>query len=293
MFCVRLIIIILLIQGFEVNAQVMQKRVFESFHSEFVLPRRVDVYLPPDYPAGAPYQVLYMHDGQNLSDPSTSTHSIPWKADSALLALMEDGSIKPCILVGIWNTPKRYQEYAPQPAFTSLSDSTVGKIIQEYGELPYSDLYLKFLVNELKPFIDKEFLTNPLAGSTAIAGSSMGGLISLYALCSYPEVFGRAACVSIHWPILTRVKDKTMFSLFKNWLSGHLPQAGGHVIYMDRGTETLDSLYAPYMEEIEQLFAEKVVPATRYSIRAFEGAAHDEASWAIRFPEVVKYLFQP
>ncbi len=274
------------------NGQVMQKTGYTAFPSEFVAPRRVDVYLPPDYPAKAPYRVLYMHDGQNLSDPATSMRSMPWKADSSLMHLMQEGEIPPCILVGIWNTSARYQEYAPQPAFTGASDSLKQKINEHYGEMPYSDRYLRFITEELKPFIDREYQTDASSKSTAIAGSSMGGLISLYALCKYPGVFGSAACLSIHWPILTKVNDKSMFHSFSRWLEENLPNDGEHLIYLDQGTETLDSLYAPYMNEIRQLFIRVAFPTDCYSIRVFEGAAHEESAWAERFAEVLRYLYR-
>jgi len=94
-----------------------KKDVFDFFPSDHVAPRRVDVYLPPGYPSQAPYNVLYMHDGQNISDDSTSTNGVSWKADSTLFELMRLKEVPPTILVGVWNTKSRYREYAPMPCF--------------------------------------------------------------------------------------------------------------------------------------------------------------------------------
>lgn len=271
----------------------MKRISIESFNSAYLVPRQVDIYLPAGYPEAGKYHVLYMHDGQNLSNPATSTFNTPWRADEALSRLMREGKIPPTILVGIWNTSERYQEYAPSPAFANLSESTKAAIRQNYGEIPYGEVYLRFIVEELKPFIDKEYKTIPGPSATSIAGSSMGGLSSLYALCAYPEVFSRAACLSIHWPILTKVPDDSMFSTFFEWVKSNLPADGNHRLYMDRGTATLDSLYKPYMDRVELMMKESGFPSEQYKIKVFEGAEHNEIAWANRFEEVLVFLLGP
>lgn len=275
--------------GFCQNAS-MKLVEINDFQSQFIQARRVDVYLPEGYPKNAPYNVLYMHDGQNLSDTSFAFGGISWQANKVLAQLMTSNEVEPTILVGLWNTEKRYQEYAPMPAFVSLSDSTANKIVNEYGEIPYSDRYLSFLVKELKPFIDENYMTSPLAKSTIIAGSSMGGLISLYAICKYPEVFGSAGCVSIHWPILTRVHDAKLFDNFALWLKKNLPAEGRNRIYYDYGTETLDSLYEPYQLKIDEIMKASGYQENLWISRKYEGAAHNEASWNARLHEIFRYI---
>lgn len=277
------------IAGFCQNAS-MKLVEIKDFQSEFIQSRRVDVYLPQGYPKNAPYHVLYMHDGQNLSDTSFAYGGITWQADKVLAQLMTSNKVEPTILVGIWNTEKRYQEYAPMPAFVSLSDSTANNIVKEYGEIPYSDRYLSFLVKELKPFIDQEYKTNPSAEATVIAGSSMGGLISLYAICKYPDVFGSAGCISAHWPILTRVHDIKMFDNFALWLRKNLPAEGRNRIYYDYGTETLDSLYEPYQLKINEIMKASGYHENLWISRKYEGSAHNEASWNARLPQIFKYI---
>ena len=120
----------------------------------------------------------------------------------------------------------------------------------------------------------------------------MGGLISLYAICKYPNVFGSAVCVSIHWPILTRVHDKKMFDNFASWLRKNLPAEGRNRIYYDYGTETLDSLYEPYQLKIDEIMRLSGFDENKWTTRKFEGAAHNEASWNARLPDVFKYILQ-
>ena len=171
--------------------------------SRFVPARRVDVWLPPGYAATASgrYPVIYMHDGQNLFDPATTFGGVPWSVDLAMLRLIAAGRTSGAIIVGIWNAGmERDLEYMPQKdlpgAFVQFSHGTPDQPITRLR----SDAYLKFLVEELKPFIDRTYRTKPDAPNTFVMGSSMGGLISAYALAEYPQVFGGAGCVSTHLP---------------------------------------------------------------------------------------------
>ncbi len=166
--------------------------------------RKISVWIPNGYAQpGVKYRVLYMHDGQNLFDSTTAYGHKEWKVDETVSKLLTQESIEPCIVVGIWNTPKRFLEYAPAKPFQWMPDKARKQIENApyYRGTPLSDAYLRFIVEELKPFIDSNFQVDPSPAATFIAGSSMGGLISLYALCEYPHVFGGAACISTHWPL--------------------------------------------------------------------------------------------
>src|ERR1039458_459727 len=167
---------------------------YKSFQSKFVDSREVDVWLPPGYNqnSSAKYPVLYMHDGQNLFDPHLSYTGVPWGVDKAIARLSSEGKIRAAIVVGIWNTPKRFGEYMPQKAVSVTNTAQLPGIpIPTHDEI-VSDNYLKFIVEELKPFIDAHYRTLPGRADTFIMGSSMGGLISAYAVAEYPKVFGGA-----------------------------------------------------------------------------------------------------
>lgn len=118
------------------------------------------------------------------------------------------------------------------------------------------------MVEEVKPFIDKKYSTNKSVEHTFVMGSSMGGLISLYALCEYPEVFGGAACMSTHVPMilsneLSKEKADQWSEAFRNYLDKNLPKANSRMIYMDRGDATLDAYYPPYQDKLDSLMARK------------------------------------
>lgn len=155
--------------------------------------RRIWLYLPPDYVTGKKrYPVLYMHDGQNLFDEFTAGFG-EWGIDECVDSMIRKG--KPaCIVVGIDNGPQRLNEYNPY-------DSKFGK-----GE---GEQYIDFIANTLKPFIDKNYRTLSLKETTIIAGSSMGGLISWYAMLKYPGIFGNAGVFSPSFWIAPEIKALT------------------------------------------------------------------------------------
>lgn len=264
----------------------------DSFPSKFVASRRVDVWLPKGYnpEESKKYSVLYMHDGQNLFIPGLSYSGSEWMVDETLSDLMDKGLIADCIVVGIWNTPKRFMEYAPAKPFALFPDSLKAKIVAERGGEALSDSYLKFIVKELKPYIDRHYKTLRNYKNTTIMGSSMGGLISLYAICEYPKVFGQAGCVSTHWPYSLKTNSSYASLFMVKYLQQALPTDGKHKIYFDYGTGTLDSLYEPHQHRIDSLMVAKGYTSATWITRKFEGAFHSETSWQKRLDIPVKFL---
>jgi predicted alpha/beta superfamily hydrolase len=173
-----------------------------NFGSKFAASRPFDIWLPPGYFDSAnSYPVLYMQDGQNLFDPDTSFSGIPWSMDKAIARLMKTGKIPGVIVVGIWNTSQRRREYMPQKPYHSPGLRPQRGVLNHMaGGKPLSDAYLKFLVCEVKPFVDSNYRTRLDQPHTYIMGSSMGALISLYAISEHPYIlFHGAGYVSIHW----------------------------------------------------------------------------------------------
>lgn len=261
----------------------------ENFKSKYISSRNIDIWLPKDYNANKKYAVLYMHDGQMLFDSSITWNKQEWGVDETLSDLFKNPDIKECIVVGIWNSGKgRHSDYFPQKPFEKLSDEfldSISKIYTEeilYGNGPLSDNYLKFIVNELKPYIDKNYSTQPDLKSTFVAGSSMGGLISIYAICEYPEIFGGAACLSSHWTGIFTNKHNPIPNKFMDYLQNNLPEPDNHKIYFDYGTETLDSLYEPYQQRIDSIMILKGYSGKNWKTLKFEGADHSEDSWRKR-----------
>eukprot|EP01034_Spumella_vulgaris_P046103 gene46103-57488_t len=171
-----------------------------DFPSAQVAPRKVMVWLPPGYdPKGERYPVLYMHDGQKLFNPATNTGGQAWEVHKRMAALAATGAVRPAIIVGIASTRDRAREYGPAQAVDALAPELRAALLGDPpvpGGLPtLSEQYLRFIVDELKPAIDARFRSSPERADTFIMGSSMGGMISLYALARYPEVFAGARFV--------------------------------------------------------------------------------------------------
>jgi predicted alpha/beta superfamily hydrolase len=273
------------------------------FPSRYVEARDIDVWLPPDYSADKRYQVLYMQDGQMLFDPTTSWNKQAWNVHLNLAALMERGEVADTLIVAIPNAGKyRYSEYFPKKYLASVPPKLRADYVRraQHGKA-LSDAYLRFVVKELKPAIDKRFSTRPEAASTFIMGSSMGGMMAVYALCEYPQVFGGAAAMSTHWvgkPSAWGTPEAIQNTAFPmaafRYLQQHLPAPATHRLYMDHGTTGLDVIYGPH-----QSFVDEIVREAGYSdegadanwqSRVFEGTGHTEKDWSARLDIPLQFL---
>jgi predicted alpha/beta superfamily hydrolase len=224
--------------------------------------RRIWVYLPENYSDGSTtrYPVLYMHDGQNIFDDATS-YSGEWGLDE----FFDTTFLKKCIVVGIDNGgTKRLNEYNP------YDNDRFGK-----GE---GDLYVDFLVKTLKPFIDKRYRTLKGKTSTWIAGSSMGGLISMYAVLKYPAVFGGAGVFSpAFWISGPRIYDD-------------IRKKGKKVnsrIYFYGGKLEGESMVPDMIKAYDEM--QKVSRSTMITVIRDEGK-HNEAAWRREFPLFYQWL---
>jgi predicted alpha/beta superfamily hydrolase len=226
--------------------------------------RDVDIYLPPSYADSGRHPVVYMQDGQNLSDPSMA-FADTWHLESVFAKLAGAG-IEP-IVVGVHNTDRRLFEYSPFP------DKKRGG-----GD---GDAYLGFLIHTLKPQIDRRFRTRPSVSDTAIAGSSMGGLISLYAWLRHPDVFGLAAVMS---PALWFGRDP----LFDFVQSSAFPSGR---LYVDVGTAEGDEA----LRDARALWTclQKKTSPDRAQVIYLEdeGGGHEEGAWGRRLSGALEFLF--
>lgn len=274
---------------------------FENFKSKFVKPRNVDVWLPANYNKNKKYAVLYMHDGKGLYDSTIMWNKQEWGVDETLGKLMASKKIKNTIVVGIWNSEStRHDEYFPQKPFESLTQpekDTVSAHLQKMNRIkdtfkPSSDNYLKFIVEELKPFIDSAYATLPDQFNTFIAGSSMGGLISMYAICEYPNVFGGAACLSTHWPGTFAVTNNPIPDAFLNYMRQNLPDPKTHKLYFDYGDQTLDALYPALQAKADQVLKTKGYTSKNWTTQFFPGENHSEKAWNKRLNIPLQFLLQ-
>ena len=273
----------------------------ENFQSKYIPSRNIDVWLPEDYSTQNKYAVLYMHDGQMLFDATKSWNKQEWGVDEAMSELLKDGKIRKTIVVGIWNTEFRHSEYFPQQPFESLPQNFQDSLLS-FGSRNQnaslfktkvcSDNYLKFIVEELKPNIDNTYSTLPDVKNTFVAGSSMGGLISMYALCEYPEIFSGAGCLSTHWVGTFDTLNNPIPQKFIEYLDANLPNSQTHKIYFDYGTETLDALYEPFQLLVDSVMTQHDYNSEHWKTLKFEGENHSENAWKKRLNIPMEFLLK-
>jgi predicted alpha/beta superfamily hydrolase len=270
------------VTGPGVTGQVVR---YANMPSQHVASRNVDVWLPPGYgdDTARRYPVVYMHDGQNLFDPATSYGGVDWGVDETMTRLITAGQVRAAIVVGIWNSPQRREEYMPRrPVQDPVRFNVPGSADASAADIR-SDHYLEFMVRELKPFIDARFRTLAGRADTFVMGSSMGGLVSQYAVTSYPEVFGGAGCVSTHWP----AGDGIAVDDF----GAHLPDPKTHRFYFDFGTATLDAGYEPYQRRVDEMLRRGgYSEGANWITRRFPGAEHSERAWRTRVDQPLQFL---
>lgn len=273
----------------------------DSFSTKHITPRTVDIWLPVDYSNNKKYNVLYMHDGQMLFDATTTWNKQEWKIDEVVSKLGLENKIENLIVVAIWNIPTlRHTDLYPKKPFELLSKAEQEKIqaVAEKLNMNWSlskinsDNYLKFIVEELKPFIDKKYSVYTDAKHTAIMGSSMGGLISMYAICEYPEIFSKAACLSTHWIGFREFENNPIPESFFAYMKENLPNAKNHKIYFDYGTQTLDADYIKYEYRVDQVLQSKGYTTKNYKNLKFEGENHSEESWQKRINIPIEFMFK-
>lgn len=284
--------------------QVSEGQVVElaPFPSHYFTQKTVHVWLPAHYSNDKKFAVLYMHDGQHLFDASITWNNQEWGVDEVASSLMASGEVKDFIVVGVFNgnesgQKSRHREYFPQKVFESLPEAKQQLLLGRsrdsglvFSGTPRSDNYLKFLVEELKPYIDNTFSVKTDKQNTFVMGSSMGGLISLYAISEYPDVFGAAACLSTHWlGVLPEDKD-WLPPYFFAYMQSHLPKPDENRLYFDLGTETLDQHYPPLQQKADEVLRTRGFDESNWVTKTFEGAAHDESSWQERLHIPLTFL---
>ncbi|MGV3526050.1 MAG: alpha/beta hydrolase [Candidatus Sericytochromatia bacterium] len=238
--------------------------------------RTVIVYLPPSYARHTQrrYPVLYMHDGNNLFDPATGFMGREWRLDETLERLFDRQELAEMIVVGIYNTPARFEEYTCHP--------------HNYGGISCGGRghdYARFVVEELKPWIDSHYRTLKAAPYTAMMGSSLGAVISFYTALVYPDVFSRVGLMSptVYWAGHQMLQDVV-----------HFPR--GLRLWVDIGSEEGSD---PHSEETVESTQALVMALEQIGYRQPDNlgfyidwlVGHDEWAWANRSDKALRYLF--
>lgn len=265
---------------------------YPEFQSKHITPRNVTVWLPEGYQVGEPCDVLYMHDGQMLFDATTTWNHQEWQVDEVMGRLIAEGKVRRCIVVGVDNTRNRLNDYFPSRCYEKVPEGErAGVDVSQYK----GDEYLRFLVEEVKPFIDNRYKPLTTREHTFVMGSSMGGLISLYALCNYPEVFGGAACMSTHLSMNffdPKFKSELWAEGLRDYVKEHLPSANSALLYMDGGTVELDDTYRPYQNKLNAVISGLGWDSAHFVYYLFEGHKHMETYWAERLDVPFMFLLK-
>lgn len=248
----------------EVSHEIIKGTLGDVWSPQFRNRRDVDVYLPASYAGSRRFPVVYMQDGQNLSDPAAAFAGT-WQLGEVLQALAASG-IEP-IVVGVHNTNDRLEEYSP------FAHPKHGG-----GD---GDAYLSFLADTLKPRIDRLFRTKRSAAQTAIAGSSMGGLISLYGWLRRPDVFGLSMVMS---PSLWFGRD----ALFEFIESVRVPPGR---VYLDAGTAEGAGTLRDARAMRSLLERKGLARGDRLKYVEDRGGRHEEAAWSRRLEGAFEFMF--
>ncbi|MEQ8836409.1 MAG: alpha/beta hydrolase-fold protein, partial [Lacipirellulaceae bacterium] len=235
-----------------------------------IRPRDVVVWLPPEYDTSKDcYPVLYMHDGQNLFDPKTSSFGVDWQVDETCTRLIETKIIGPIIVVGIYNTPERSREYLP-------------------GEK--GNAYTRFVASEVKTLIDKEYRTMPSRKFTWVGGSSAGGIGAFRMVWESPEVFSKAICMSPAFKF-EKSPGEVVVDYVATVLKTEQPPEGV-AFYIDNGGVGLETRLQPGVDAMIEALEQKGFQREKNLRYLFsKEAPHSESAWAKRFPQAIEFLF--
>ncbi|MGA2413185.1 MAG: alpha/beta hydrolase-fold protein [Candidatus Sulfotelmatobacter sp.] len=241
--------------------------------------RFLRVWLPPGYDeaqnAARHYPVLYLNDGQNLFESSTSFTGVEWQADETADRLIREGQIPPMIVVGIDNSGKdRLREYMPHRSMHP-------RMLRVQG-----NHYPKFLTNEVMPFVQARYRVATGPENTGLGGSSLGALIALYTAIAQPELIGRLLLESPSLWASSRqiIKDSRMVRMWPEriFLGVGTAEAGN----ADRSRTVVHDV-----QELSAIVRRAVLSEQRLRLVIGEGAGHNESAWAGRFPEALRFLF--
>jgi len=241
--------------------------------------RFLRVWLPPGYDcsenSGRRYPVLYLNDGQNLFEPSTSFTGVEWGVDETGDRLIREGVVPPMILVGIDNAGKdRFREYMPHRSLQPMMLRVQG------------NRYPNFLIKEVMPFMARNYRVASGPENTGLGGSSLGALISLYTATVRPGVIGRLLLESPSLWASNRQMIRESRGI-KRWPERIFLATGT----AEAGKEDRDRSMVDDVRELAAIFHRSGMDDTRLRLAIEEGATHHESAWARRFPDALAFLF--
>lgn len=268
---------------------------YEKVSSKFITPRNVDVWLPENYKSdgSVKYAVLYVHDGQNLFYPGVSFSGQEWGLDEAMDSLMKLGQIRNTIVVGIWNSPARLLEYTPDNKIVKKDSLKTNQLKWDLSSQSLSDAYLQFIFEELKPLIDSQFVTKGDMRSTFMMGAGLGGLISLHAMCKYPDQLRGTAGLGMQWPASFQEKREAEIQYYIDYYRKYLPNPALHKIYFDVDASMRNAWnmrQQAYMDE--HCYANAYGSAKNFMSLIFDDNLKQETEWRKRLAIPLQFLLK-
>ena len=259
-----------------------------DFQSNYVDNRPIYVWLPSNFDPKKKHDLLIMHDGQNLFDGTKTWNGQEWELDEWASKLISENELSSFIIIGIHNSgKKRWSDYFPEKAYNFVTDSNyLGGVKPELN----ADQYLKYIVNEVIPFIEEKYLKSSYDYKTIIGGSSMGGLISMYAVFEYANVFDGAICMSTHWPGAIVMENNPLPDAIFKYMTENIPLFNKKRFYFDYGDKGLDEHYPQYSKIIDSLFLNNGYSQRNYKNLFFENHWHSEEYWAKRVQIPLKFM---
>ncbi len=251
-----------------------------SFDSRIFRNRRMlRVWLPPEYDAernqDRHYPVFYLNDGQNLFDTATAFAGVEWQVDETADRLMRQEEVPALIIVGIDNAQReRIREYLPYRAVNPPVLRPLGK------------RYPEFLMNEVMPFLFQRYRIARGPENTGLGGSSLGAIISLYTVIDRPGIFGKLLLESPSLFVSNRRLLRNSRA-FRSWPEKVFMAMGTN----EDGRPDRDRMVVEDVEELQHILRRSGLGEDRLRVEITEGATHNEAEWAKRFPGALKFLF--
>ncbi|MFM1789444.1 MAG: hypothetical protein RLZZ12_793 [Actinomycetota bacterium] len=243
---------------------------------------RIVDYWAPD---GGSNHVLIAHDGQNIFDRKTATFIYTWKLAQTSLRVARELKVNPPVVIGVFHSTSkidpngRAKDLCPEDPFQDGMKPTYKseiRVVELRG-----NAYLNQIFEEIVPQIERSSLSKFVPEQSAMIGSSMGGLATLYSAIKFPEKFRTALALSTHWPL---AGDQLV-----DWMIPKLPKDSGFKVWMSRGTKGLDASYPPFQNRADQLMRDHGWSGTNFKSKVFHRSTHNERSWASYLDEPIRF----
>ena len=271
-----------------------------AFDSAHVTARDIAVWQPEAELHDGPLPVIYVHDGEAIFDADASPYGTAWQLDLIATMLAHQG-VGPAIIVGIAADAERRSREYNAPSVAKYLDAEMQDILAQScgGPLLTGD-YLRFVVEEVKPYVDSHFDTRPDRDNTYVMGASMGGLLVLETLMSQRDVFAGGVGFSAHLFLLgpdayqMQLPEDTparIEAALREAVSTDFPDPGATKVYFQRGTVDLDSFYGgSHTAVAEGLLRKGYLFGDDFVMRRDVGAGHSDTYWTLRAPEAMRFL---